>query len=166
MLSCAASKRPPGKKRFGNRILHERGQAMHDPIEIVREWIETIWNASHLTEIDQYHPPSFDNEGKSSTPAEARAWHEAMRATFPDVHYQIEEIFAAEDRVTVRWRACGTHQGTLWGLIPPTGKTVEWPGIHVVRVAEGKIVEVWAVANHAAILQQLDVQIVPPKSES
>lgn len=135
---------------------------MHDPIEIVREWIEAIWNTGYLTEIEQYHPPSFDNEGKPSTPAEARAWHEQLRATFPDVHYQIEEIIAADDRVTVRWRARGTHQGALWGQIPPTGKAVEWPGIHVVRVEGGKIVEVWAVANQALILQQLGVQLVPP----
>lgn len=134
---------------------------MQSPLDIVRQWIDTIWNAGDLDQIDQFHPPIFDNEGQPSTPAETRAWHEALRVTFPDIHYQIEDLFIADNRVTVRWRARGTQLGTLWGFIPPTGKTVEWPGIHIVRVDEGQIVEIWAVANQATILQQLGVQLVP-----
>lgn len=87
-----------------------------------------------------------------------------MRTTFPDLHYAIEEIVVAGDRVVVRWLARATHQGTLWGLIPPTGKSVTWPGIHIVRVEAGQIVEIWAVANQASILQQLGVRLVPPPS--
>lgn len=84
---------------------------------IVRQWIETIWNAGELDQIDRFHPPIFDNEGKPSTPTKARAWHEGVRATFPDIRYQIEDLFVAGDRVTVRWRARATHQGTLKEVI-------------------------------------------------
>lgn len=138
---------------------------MPDPTNVVRQWIATIWNAGDPDQIDHFHPPVFDNEGQPSTPTEARAWHEGMRATFSDLHYQIEDLFAAGDRVTVRWQARATHQGTLWGFIPPTGKQVEWPGIHIVRIDDGKIVEIWAVANQATILQQLGVRIIPPTGE-
>lgn len=134
---------------------------MPSPENIVRHWIETIWNAGDLDQIDRFHLPVFDNEGQPSTSTEARSWHEGIRVTFPDIHYQIDDIFAAGDRVTVRWRARASHQGPLGGFIPPTGKAIEWPGIHIVRVAEGKIVEIWAVANQAKILQQPGVQIVP-----
>jgi steroid delta-isomerase-like uncharacterized protein len=139
---------------------------MQDAAEIVQQWIENIWNAGDLDKIDQFHPPIFDNEGQRSTPTEARAWHEQMWATFPDIHYRIETMLVAGDWVTVRWQARATHQGKLWGFIPPTGKVVEWPGIHIVRVEEGKIVEVWAVANQAVMLQQLGVRIVPPADGS
>ncbi|MCB0062686.1 MAG: ester cyclase [Caldilineaceae bacterium] len=138
---------------------------MGDAVVIVRQWIETIWNAGDLDQIDRFHPPIFDNEGTASTPTEARAWHAGMRTTFPDIRYQIEDLFAAGDRVTVRWSAQATHQGTLWGFIPPTGKQVEWSGIHIVRVEDDKITEIWAVANQATILQQLGVQIVPAAGE-
>lgn len=139
---------------------------MQEAGEVVRQWIEQIWNAGHVQQIDHFHPPSFQNEGTLTTCAEARAWHEQVRATFPDIHYQIEEIIVAGDRVVVRWLARGTHQGVLWGLIPATGKPVAWPGMHIVRVEAGKIVEIWAVANQTRILQNLGVRILPPTSEA
>lgn len=139
---------------------------MQDPEEIVRQWIDQVWNAGNLQQIEQFHPPFFQNEGTLTTCAEARTWHEQMRTTFPDIHYQIEEIFVAGNRVVVRWLARATQQGNLWGLIPPTSKPVAWPGIHIVRVETDKIVEIWGVANQTKILQQLGVRLLPPTSES
>ncbi|MEZ4866471.1 MAG: ester cyclase [Caldilineaceae bacterium] len=134
--------------------------------EVVRQWIEQVWNAGNLQQIDHFHPPTFQNEGALATRAAVRAWHEQMRTTFPGLHYAIEEIVVAGDRVVVRWLARATHQGTLWGMIPPTGKSVTWPGIHIVRVEAGQIVKIWAVANQASILQQLGVRLVPPPSDA
>lgn len=139
---------------------------MTDTAEVVRQWIEEVWNRGNLQQLDHFHPPTFQNEGAMTTRAAARSWHEQMRATFPDLHYQIDEIIVAGDRVVVRWLARATHQGVLWGLLPPTGKTVTWPGIHIVRVAAGQIIEIRAVANQASILQQLGVRILPPNSEA
>ena len=119
-----------------------------------------------MQQIAQVHPQVFENEGTVTTCAEARIRHEQMRATFPDIHYQIEEIFVAGNRVVVRWLACATQQGNLWVLIPPTGKPAAWPGMHIVRVETDKIVEIWGVANQTRILQQLGVRLLPPTSES
>lgn len=80
-------------------------ESINDVTEVVRQWIELIWHAGNFDQIDRFHPPIFDNEGQPSTSAEARAWHEEMRATFPDLHYQIEDLIVANDRVIVRWRA-------------------------------------------------------------
>lgn len=42
----------------------------------------------------------------------------------------------------------GTHQGELLGL-PPTGKQFTAPLIEIVRIANGKAVERWGVAERA-----------------
>ena len=55
----------------------------------------------------------------------------------------------------------GTHAGELLG-IPATGKDVETEGIAIHRVADGKIVEYWAVTDTVRVLQQVGALPPPP----
>lgn len=48
---------------------------------------------------------------------------------FPDWTESIEQIFAKDDMVSVRFRFTGTHEGSEWHGVPPTGpnsKGQEW----------------------------------------
>ena len=40
-------------------------------------------------------------------------------------------------------------------MLPPPVERIKWSQISIVRIANGKIVEDWAVADELAILQQL-----------
>ena len=130
-------------------------------MELVRQWVEQVWNNSNVQRIIDFHPPTFDNEGKRSTPEEAKQWHLSNRSTFPDLHYIIDDIFATEDRVAMRWTATATHLGTMWNMIPPTGKLITWNGMHLLRLADEKIVEVWALQNNIAQLRQMGATLHP-----
>ena len=130
-------------------------------MELVRQWVEQVWNTSNVQRIIDFHPPTFDNEGKRSTPEEAKQWHLSNRITFPDLHYIIDDIFATEDRVAMRWTATATHLGTMWNMIPPTGKLITWNGMHLLRLADKKIVEVWALQNNIAQLRQMGATLHP-----
>lgn len=50
----------------------------------------------------------------------------------------------------------GTHQDEFMG-IPATGKKISITEMHMVRVANGKAVEHWGLANAMAMMQQLGV---------
>ncbi len=50
-------------------------------------------------------------------------------AAFPDVHFTIEELLVDGNRVILRWRNEGTHEGEFMG-IPATGRK----GAHVPRL--------------------------------
>lgn len=130
-------------------------------MELVRQWVEQVWNNGNVERIIDFHSPTFDNEGKRSTPEAAKQWHLSNRITFPDLHYIIDDIFATEDRVAMRWTATATHLGTLWNLIPPTGKLITWNGMHLLRLADKKIVEVWALQNNIAQLRQMGATLHP-----
>src|SRR5262245_28294533 len=52
------------------------------------------------------------------------AFAKAFYAGFPDIHHVIEDVFATEDRVAVRFVLHGTHGGSFFG-IPATGRQVE-----------------------------------------
>ena len=60
---------------------------------------------------------------------------------FPDVNVWVEEIVAEGDKVVVRWRCRGIHEGDLRG-VAPTGKEAMWDGIAIYRLAGGKIAEI------------------------
>ena len=135
---------------------------MSDPEAVVRAWITEVWNQGRLERAPDFHPPEFINEGDPSTPADAADWHRRNHETFPDVAYTIDELLVSGERVTVRWTATGTQSGTLWGIVPPTGRRVTWRGLHLLTVRNARVVEVWAVADLLSILQQLDVGLDLP----
>ena len=63
-------------------------------------------------------------------------------------------MIAEGDRVVVRFTIRGTHLGKFMG-VPPTGKKVTWSGINILRVADGKAIELWGEASTATLMQQL-----------
>ena len=86
-----------------------------------------------------------------------------FRSAFPDAEFEIERVVAGEDGAAVRWTLRGTHQGE-WLGIPPTGRRFEIPGMHMIRIQGGKIVEEWRNADRLALLQQLGVIPAPQQA--
>ena len=78
----------------------------------------------------------------------------AIRSAFPDLHVTIEDQIAEGDKVVTRVTFRGTHQGEFSG-IAPTGKRVEYSGIAIDRIANGKVVEMWHISNMAGLLLQI-----------
>jgi predicted ester cyclase len=58
------------------------------------------------------------------------------------------------DRVTTYKTYHGTHRGEFLG-VAPTGRTIQFETVDVMRVRDGKITEHWGVANLFSLLQQL-----------
>lgn len=70
----------------------------------------------------------------------------AFEAAFPRYQLAIDDIFAEEDKVAVRFTFKGVHKGDLMG-IPPTDREVTFPGIVIYHLADGKIDESWLSIN-------------------
>ena len=85
---------------------------------------------------------------------EVKAFFRTYRTAFPDATIHIDELLAADDLVVVRWTGTGTHDGDLHG-IGPTGAEVSIMGMEMYRVADGRIVEGWAVFDSLGMLQQV-----------
>jgi steroid delta-isomerase-like uncharacterized protein len=86
----------------------------------------------------------------------AKAAHRLMLAGFPDYQTVIEDMLAEGEKVAARIRMTGTNTGEFMG-IPATGKRVEFTGIYIARIANGKIVEHWGEEDSVSLLQQLGV---------
>ena len=78
----------------------------------------------------------------------------SFRAAFPDLHYHVDDTIAEGDRVVQRVTGHGTMKGDFMGM-KASGKSATWMEIHIVRYANGKVCEHWAVTDQASMLAQL-----------
>src|SRR5687768_6372617 len=74
----------------------------------------------------------------------------AFRVAFPDLHAKATQYVAEGDKVVGHFEVQGTHRGEFMGLAA-TGKPIRYEEIAIVRLAQGKLVEHWAVADALAI---------------
>jgi predicted ester cyclase len=72
----------------------------------------------------------------------------------PGVHLTIEDLIAEGDKVVSRNSVTGTHRGEYMGL-PPTGKSVTYNEIFIVRFANDRIAETWGVVDVLSQMKQL-----------
>lgn len=80
-------------------------------------------------------------------------WEVLLRA-FPDIHVAVEDVIAEGDKVVYRNTVTGTHRGEYRGL-PPTGRSVTYDEIIIIRFAGGRIAEIWGVVDVFSQLRQL-----------
>lgn len=79
-----------------------------------------------------------------------------LKRGLPDLRITVDQIFGADDFVTVRYTLRGTHNGEVLG-IPPTGRPVEVAGINIYRCRDGKIAETWQLGDWMGFMRQAGV---------
>ena len=77
-----------------------------------------------------------------------------LHRAFPDLHTTIEDLIEEGDKVVSRNTVTGTHRGEYMG-IPPTGKSVTYNEIFIVRLEGGRIAETWGVVDVLSQMRQL-----------
>jgi steroid delta-isomerase-like uncharacterized protein len=80
----------------------------------------------------------------------------SLRQGFPDIQFTIEDLIAEGDRVTVRWKWHGTHQGVFNGF-PASQREATNEGIVIYQLTDGKIVRSWLQTDRLGVLQQIGV---------
>lgn len=125
---------------------------------LLRRYIEEVLNQGNVDAVDKFFAADcVDHTAPPGTPPGAHGIKQLLAArltAFSNIHATIEDIIAEEDKVVSRFTARGTHTGEFLG-IAPTGKEVSLMQISIDRVAGGKIVEHWGLADQMALMQQL-----------
>ncbi|WP_424533431.1 ester cyclase [Sphaerisporangium viridialbum] len=91
--------------------------------------------------------------GATGAQALKQVWAVLIRA-FPDIHVTVEDVIEEGDKIVSRNTVTGTHQGEYRGL-PPTGKSITYNEIFIVRFAGGRIAEIWGVVDVFSQMRQL-----------
>jgi len=75
-------------------------------------------------------------------------------AAVPDSEISIDVAFGNDEYVAMRATYSGTQTGAM-GPFPPSGNEVELPFIGILRIADGKILEMWVEWDNVYMLTQL-----------
>jgi steroid delta-isomerase-like uncharacterized protein len=125
---------------------------------IVRRYVEEAINQRNMDLLDELFAPEFVDH--TAVPGQApgveglKQFFAMMDAGFPDFRAVIEDVIAEGDKVAVRFTFHGTHQDEFMD-IPPTGRRVTMPGIDILRVVDGKVVELWGQEDVLGLMRQL-----------
>lgn len=79
---------------------------------------------------------------------------QSIVAGFPDVRATVNDLLADGDKVIERTTAVATNTGEF-NSIPATGNQVTWTELHIYRLVDGKITELWSEIDLLALLIQL-----------
>ncbi len=85
---------------------------------------------------------------------ENKAFNASLFQGFPDIRQSIEDILVEGDKVVYRSTLQGTNTGEFLGT-PPTDKPVKVNDFTLLKISDGKIVEMWYECNLLEVMQQM-----------
>jgi steroid delta-isomerase-like uncharacterized protein len=138
---------------------------------LLRREVEELYNhTGNLDAVEEIFAPNYvshePTSGETRGIEGARQFAATFRQAFPDLQCTIEDMVAEGDKVVMRFRSSGTHQGETEAFGPPTGKRMEMTGVTIKRVSEGKIVEAWTNFDAMGMMHQLGMVPEPLQAES
>jgi steroid delta-isomerase-like uncharacterized protein len=126
---------------------------------LFNRFLDDIANQGRLDTVDELVAPDFvEHEelppGVPGGREGVKYYFAEWRRGFPDGHVSTVLQLAEDDLVVTYsvWR--GTHTGEFLGM-PPSGRPVEFKVIDIVRVADGQLVEHWAVSDNLTLMTQI-----------
>ena len=131
--------------------------------ELWQRW-SALWNGN-LALADEIIAPNFVAHFAAAGPSPSevqgseglKQWIGGTLAAFTNASFTTSVgPLADEDLVAGRWIFRATYQGGMPGASPAAvGKGVEYAGMDIFRVKDGKIIEYWLCADMLQLLQQV-----------
>lgn len=128
---------------------------------LIKRFYDEVLVGGDLSRIDELvaddivdHEEGFPGQppGKDGV----RFYVNTIRTAFPDLAVKTAEPALADGNLeAVHSVLTGTHTGDFAG-VPASGKTVEFSGIDIIRVEDGKVAEHWGSTDTLGLMQQID----------
>jgi len=111
---------------------------------LIGKYIEA-WNSKKIIVIDEFLDSDFQayipsNSEDPMSLDEFKDWIEGIFQAYPDVYYDIQDIFAYKDKVCLRWTCTATYLGDDPDN-PATGKQILGSAIEIYKMENGMIME-------------------------
>lgn len=131
--------------------------------DLIRRFYDEVWNKGNVDFAYEVFDDNYvRHDLRPGNPPLGAAGQKQIaadfRAAFPDVRQTIDLMFGEGDMVVARWTMQGTNTGQ-WGKEAPTGKAVNYSGVNIFRIVNGKVVEIWNHRDDLGMMQQLGAPI-------
>ena len=132
---------------------------------LAHEWFDEVWNKNQINAIDRLLAEDaiahglFDDQGRElrGTAGFKRFFLQFTNA-FPDIHVEVADTISEGDKIAARCIVTGTHRGDSLG-IAASNKPIQFTGIAILRVKDGKIVEGWNNFDFQGLSQQIGAAV-------
>ena len=127
--------------------------------ELVRRWFHDLFTVGDVDAIDDLvaegyvaHGPgdSGDSHGREAF----KDWLRWYTEAFDEREWRVDDVFSEDDRAAVRYTGHSTYRGGLLG-IPSQGQRILETGMLILRIADGRVQELWSEMSDAQVLIQL-----------
>ena len=130
---------------------------------LTERWFEEVWNKGRAEAIREMVTEDLVVHGLSDVKGEAikgvkefDRFHSQFVNAFPNIQVKVEDLIAEGDKVAARCTVSAKHTGDALGLAP-TYADVDFTGIAIVRIKDGKIVEAWNNFDFMKMNRQLGI---------
>ncbi|MCU1511062.1 MAG: ester cyclase [Arthrobacter sp.] len=132
---------------------------MPDGTGMIKRFYTEVVGGGNLALIDELVSEDFvDHDpmpGQSPSKDGVSFFVTTMRKAFPDLKATVMEPALVDGNLEALYVVLtGTHQGELMG-VAATGRRVEFSGIDIIRIGDGKVVEHWGATDTMALMQQV-----------
>ena len=86
---------------------------------------------------------------------EVAGYFETLFAAVPDFHIEIKALVEQGEEVFVRWRLTGTHSGTPFQGIAPSGRSLASDGVDHLVVRDGMVASNFVVYDQMQFARQI-----------
>ena len=154
-VTANAATAAPGHRTQAATASPAHGAGLKGNERVVEAFLQDVINEHNGDHAINYLNPGMQwyggTVGTVTGSANVAGLFASVVAAFPDAHITINDIFAQGDQVVVRVVVSGTQEGAILG-IPASGRHVQWDGVDVYRLSDGKISNIWAGDDWTAIL--------------
>lgn len=134
------------------------------PVEVVTRFIDEVINGGDAALIDELWAPDMSWHGGSLGEFHNREQWKTLAAgaaqAFSGMRLTVHDIVADGEKVAVRFTNSGRHTGPFLG-VEATDKQVEWLGIGMYTVRDGRIVDAWFGEDMLGLLLALGAVQLP-----
>ena len=134
---------------------------METPDVVLRRWFKEVWDEGKEGTIDDLMASDARVHGLAPPdappmigPAAFRPVFHTFREALGDLEIAVERTLVDGEWCTAYCRVKGRHVGHMLGG-PPTDRPVEFTGVTIARVRDGKLIEGWNVFDFLTMYQQI-----------
>lgn len=129
----------------------------------LHRWFEEVWNKGREEAIDEMLDDDIVAHGLTDASGEMvrgkeefKVFYRNFRASFPDIHVDLEETIAEGEKLAAVCKVTASHAGDGLGF-RATNNRIEFSGIIMVRLKGDKIIEAWNYYDFISMFGQMGV---------
>ena len=124
---------------------------MSENLKMLAEYSNAMFDGDTAAVYDFWSPEFVSHVTERVEPSrvgtdvrdQEQVWWQQVKTAFPDMEFSVELLIESDDLIVSNWTVRGTHTGTAFYDVEPSGEPVVINGTAILRIRDGQIVEHW-----------------------